>query len=189
MNCCLAAEYLYSTEIAAYSDRWLPRVASGDPTSKLFNPALCFSLRWPVQVVFFRLNYHHSFFFRLNYHSVFYSSLKSLYVHQMIENHLIDDWNFLICLSVYSYTFASVIIFIVRVYINLYLFLRSFFMSQRICIHCAHNHLINDFFDSNSTRILNLCSFCHVSSAFICIQLYWLFYELLFDSKDVLFKS
>jgi len=83
--------FLYSTGIAAYSDRWLPRVASGDPTSKLFNPALCFSLRRPVQVVSVRFNYHHSFFFRLNYHPDFYSSLKSLYVHQMIENHLTDD--------------------------------------------------------------------------------------------------
>jgi hypothetical protein len=63
--------------------RWLPSVPSGDPTSKLFDPALCFCLRGPVQVVFFRLNYHHFFFFRLNYHPDFYSSLKSLYVHQI----------------------------------------------------------------------------------------------------------
>ncbi len=126
-----------------------------------------FSLRWLVQVVFSRLNCHHFFFFRLNYHSDFYDSLKSLYVHQVIENHLIDDWNFLICLSVYSYISASVIIFIVRVYINLYLFLRFFFMSQRICTRCAHNHLIHDFFDSNSTRVLNLCS-----SLFIDLPVY-----------------
>jgi len=84
----------------------LPSVTSGDPTSKLFDPALCFCLRWPVQVVFFRLNYHHSFFFRLNYHSDFYRSLKSLYVHQMIENHLIDGWNFLICLFVHVDVFS-----------------------------------------------------------------------------------
>jgi len=98
------------------------------------------------------------FFFCLNYHSDFYSSLKSLYIHQMIKNHLIDNWNFLIYLPVYSYTSASVIIFIVHVYINLYLFLWFFFMSQRICTHCAHNHFIHEFLDSNSTHVLNLCS-------------------------------
>ncbi len=93
-----------------YSDRWLPRVASSDSTSKPFNLALCFSLRRLVQVVSVHFNYHHFFFFRLNYHSDFYSSLKSLYVHQMIENHLIDDWNFLTCLPVYSYMSTSSII-------------------------------------------------------------------------------
>jgi len=91
-------------------------------------------------------------------------------LHQVIENHLLN-FSFT-CLPVYSYISASVVIFIVRVYINLYLFLRSFFMSQRICTRCAHNHLIHDFVDSNSTCVLNLCSFCRVSSAFIFIQLY-----------------
>ena len=33
---------LYSTGIAAYSDRWLPSVPSGDPTSKLFRPRTMF---------------------------------------------------------------------------------------------------------------------------------------------------
>ncbi len=132
-----------------------------------FDFALCFSLRRLVQVVFFRLNCHHFFFFCFNYYSDFYSSLKLLYVHQMIENHLIDDWKFLIYLSVYSYIFASVIIFIVCIYINLYLFLRFFFMSQRICTRCAYNHFIHEFLDSNSTCVLNLCS-----SLFINLPVY-----------------
>jgi len=62
-------------------------------------------------------------------------------------------------ISVYfHYLSASVVTFIVRVYINLYLFLRSFFMSQRTCTRCAHNRPIHEFLDSNSTRVLNLCS-------------------------------
>ncbi len=116
--------FLYSTEARVYSDRWLPRVASGDPTSKLCDPALCFSLRWPVQVVFFRLNYHPDF----------YSSLKSLYVHQVIENHLTELKNFIdlfICLSVPLHTSIT---------------------------YCAHNRPIHEFLDSNSTHVLNLCS-------------------------------
>ncbi len=183
--------YLYSTEARVHSDRWLSSVASDDSTSKLFNLALCFWLHWLIQVVFFHSNYHSFFFFCLNYYSDFYDSLKSLYIHQMIENHLINDWNFLflICLPVYSYISASVVILIVCIYINLYLFLQSLFMSQRICTHYAHNHLVHEFFNSNSTCVLNLCSFYHVSSAFIFIQLYWLFYKLSLDSKDVLFKS
>ncbi len=155
-----ARKHLYSTEARVYSDLWLSSVTSDDSTSKLFDLALCFSLRRLVQVVFFRLNYYHFFFFRLNYHSDFYSSLKSLYVHQMIENHLINYWNFLTCLSVYS-------TFIVRVYHNLYLFLRFFFMSQRNCTRCAYNRLIHEFFNSNSTRVLNLCS-----SLFIDLPVY-----------------
>ena len=123
-----------------------------------------FSLRWSVQVVFSRLNCHHFFFFRLNYHPDFYDSLKSLYVHQMIENYLINDWNFLTCLSIYSYISASVIIFIVRVYLNLYLFLRSFFMSKRICTRCAHNHSLDQFVESNSVHVLALCLSYHVHS-------------------------
>jgi len=62
-------------------------------------------------------------------------------------------------ISVYShYLSASVVIFIVCIYINLYLFLWFFFMSQCICTRCAHNYLIYEFLNSNSTYVLNLCS-------------------------------
>jgi len=124
-----------------------------------------------MQVVFSRLNYHHFFFFRLNYHSDFYCSLKSLYEHQMIENHLIELENFidlftcllvhicilslLICICRYLYCTRFILIFI------------SFFMSQRICTRCAHNRPIYEFLDSNSTRVLNLCS-----SLFIDLPVY-----------------
>jgi len=77
-------------------------------------------------------------------------------LHQVTENPLLKFSS--TCLPVYSYIPAPVVTFIVRVYINLYLFLRLFFMSQRICTHCAHNRPIHEFFDSNSTRVLNLCS-------------------------------
>ncbi len=132
---------LYSTGIAAYSDRWLPSVTSGDPTSKLFDPALCFSLRRPVQVVFFRLNYHHFFFFRLNYHPDFYSSLKSLYVHQVIGNHLTELKNFIdlfTCLSVHLHTFITYLhlslSILYAIYINLYLF---FHVSTHLYSLCS----------------------------------------------------
>ncbi len=96
--------FLYSTETEGQTDRFVAKGSTTWPNIKTFStPHYVFSLRWLVQVVFSRLNCHHFFFFRFNYHSDFYDSLKSLYVHQMIENHLIDDWNFLICLSVYSY--------------------------------------------------------------------------------------
>ena len=130
--------YLYSTEIATYSDRWLPSVTSDDSTSKLFDFALCFWLRWLVQVVFFRSNYHYFFFFRLNYHSDFYSSLKLLYIHQMIENHLIDDWNFLylfICLFVHicicHYSHCT------RIYQSLSLFTIVFHVSTHLYSLCS----------------------------------------------------
>ncbi len=123
-----------------------------------------FSLRWLMQVVFSHLNCHHFFFFCFNYYSDFYDSLKSLYIHQMIENYLINNWNFLIYLFVYIYIFASVIIFIVYIYINLYLFLWFFFMFQCICTRCAHNYLLDQFIESNSVYILTLCLSCCVHS-------------------------
>ncbi len=87
----------------------------------------------------------------------------------------------------FSYLFTRTYLYTFIIYLHLslsslYAYISifiSFFMSQRICTHCAHNRFINDFFDSNSTRVLNLCLFCRVSSAFICIQLYWLFYKLI----------
>ncbi len=122
-----------------------------------------------MQVVFFRSNYHHFFFFRLNYHSDFYSSLKSLYIHQMIKNHLIELKNFIdlfICLLVHI-CILSLLICICRYYL--------FFMSQHICTRCAHNHLIHEFLDFNSTCVLNLCSSLFIDLSVYSYTLYALY--------------
>ncbi len=157
---------LYSTEIAAYSDHWLSSVTSDDSTSKLFNLALCFWLRWLVQVVFFRLNYHHFFFFRLNYYSDFYSSLKLLYVHQMIKNHLIDDWNFLICLLVrntYLYTFI--------IYLHLSLSLLYAYISIFISFY--------DSFSCLNASVLAVLIIISFMNFLILIQhVFWIFVHL-----------
>ncbi len=121
------------------------------------------SWRRPVQVVSFRLNYHH-YFYRL---------LKSLYVKCYIRWPLITWSNIEIfidlftCLPVHTFYAICISIFI------------FFFMSQRICTCCAHNHLIHEFFDSNSTRVLNLCSFCRVSSVYYIWSTGYITYEAL----------
>jgi len=75
-------------------------------------------------------------------------------LHQVTENPLLKFSS--TCLPVYPYIPAPVVTFIVRVYINLYLFLRSFFMSQRICTRCAYNHLLDQFVESNSAHVFRL---------------------------------
>ena len=97
-----------------------------------------FSLRWLVQVIFFCLNCHHFFFFHFNYHSDFYDSLKSLYIHQMIKNHLINNWNFLdlfICLFVhiciYHYLYCT------RIYQSLSLFMIVLHVSTHLYSLCS----------------------------------------------------
>jgi len=134
-----------------------------------------FSLRWLVQVIFSRLNYHHFFFFYLNYHSDFYCSLKLLYIHQMIKYHLVKLKNFIdlfICLLVHLHTFITYLHLSLSILYAIYINLYSFFMSQRICTRCAHNHLIHEFLDSNSTYVLNLCSFLFINLSVYSYTLY-----------------
>ncbi len=61
-----------------------------------------------------------------------------------------SNWKF----SFHIYLHASTLY---AIYLNLYLFLWFFFMFQHICTCCAYNHLIYNFFNSNSTYVLNLC--------------------------------
>jgi len=158
--------HLYSTEIATYSDHWLSSVTSDDSTSKLFNFALCFWLCWLMQVIFFRLNYHHFFFFRLNYHSDFYSSLKSLYIHQMIENHLINDWNFLIYLFVQNTYLYTLIIYLHLLLSSLYAYI-SIFISFYDSFSCLNASVL---------AVLIIISFMNF---LILIQrMFWIFVHL-----------
>ncbi len=111
----LPSAYLYSTEARVHSDRWLPSVTSGDPTSKLFRsrtmflPALTRASRFfPLQLPFFRFNYPRRV-------------LKSLYVKRYIRWPKIPCWNFLPPVYLFTRTYLHLSLPSLYAYISIFI--------------------------------------------------------------------